>query len=175
MGRVPQRSRGVKERLVPKRLGRREGQGLKSVKQIIECRIMRMRLCTHTHTHTIPALMMWLSKSQRKRHLPGLGGDGSPAFPPPRVLPGLWSRLPSYAGRRWPQGTPPCPAWASSVTPGPGRSPWLSPNPLMSSVKTPGSLSMRHHSPALPVMAPATHRPAPPPTPGAPAPASASH
>jgi hypothetical protein len=32
----------------------------------------------------------------------------------------------------------------------------------MSSVKTPGSLSMRHHSPALPDMAPATHRPAPP-------------
>lgn len=48
------------------------------------------------------------------------------------------------------------------VTPGPGRSPRFSPNPLMSSVKTPGSLSMRHHSPALPVMAPATHRPDPP-------------
>lgn len=29
----------------------------------------------------------------------------------------------------------------------------------MSSVKTPGSLSMRHHSPALPVMAPAARRP----------------
>lgn len=44
-------------------------------------------------------------------------------------------------------------------TPGPGRSPWCSPNPLMSSVKTPGSLSIRHHSPALLVMAPATRRP----------------
>lgn len=54
------------------------------------------------------------------------------------------------------------------MTPGPGRSPWLSPNPLMSSVKTPGSLSMRHHSPALPVMAPATRRPAPPPAPAPP-------
>lgn len=44
-------------------------------------------------------------------------------------------------------------------TPGPGRSPWCSPNPLMSSVKTPGSLSMRHHSPALLAMAPTTRRP----------------
>lgn len=76
--------------------------------------------------------------------------------------PGFWSRLPSDARRQWPQRTTPCPAWASSRDPRPRTVPWLSPNPLMSSVKTPGSLSMRHHSPALPVMAPATHRPAPP-------------
>lgn len=84
-------------------------------------------------------------------------GDGSPL--PSRFLESPPCRREAGGGRREPLyaqlGPPP-------VTPVPGRSPWLSPNPLMSSVKTPGSLSMRHHSPALAVMAPATHRPAPP-------------
>lgn len=90
---------------------------------------------------------------------PGRGRGRSPTFhtrrlQSPKSL--LRRRASVAAGDHLAQRGPP------PGTPGPGRSPWCSPNPLMSSVKTPGSLSMRHHSPALLVMAPATRRPAPP-------------
>lgn len=65
---------------------------------------------------------------------------------------------PETVRRRWPPGSYSMPSLGllpRTVRPLPA----LSPNPLMSSVKTPGSLSMRHHSPALLVMAPATQRP----------------
>lgn len=90
---------------------------------------------------------------------PGRGRGRSPTFHTRRLqsLKSLLRRRTSVAaGDHLSQRGPP------PGTPGPGRSPWCSPNPLMSSVKTPGSLSMRHHSPALLDMAPTTHRPAPP-------------
>lgn len=82
---------------------------------------------------------------------PGRGHGRSPTFHTRRLqsLKSLLRRRASVAaGDRLAQRGPP------PGTPGPGRSPWCSPNPLMSSVKTPGSLSMRHHSPALLDMVP---------------------
>lgn len=82
---------------------------------------------------------------------PGRGRGRSPTFHTRRLqsLKSLLRRRASVAaGDRLAQRGPP------PGTPGPGRSPWCSPNPLMSSVKTPGSLSMRHHSPALLDMVP---------------------
>lgn len=105
------------------------------------------------------ALVVWLPRSLRRRGCPGPRTPPKPYFAhTPTPGSEVTSPTPGIGGGRWPPG----PRWASSRNPRPRTVPWCSPNPLMSSVKTPGSLSMRHHSPALLDMAPTTHRPAPP-------------
>lgn len=104
-------------------------------------------------------------RSPRKRDLPGLKPYLSPTCP--RLQGSEVASLQTPGGRSRREALVPSLGLLPYPPTSPGRPPWLSPNPLMSSVKTPGSLSMRHHSPALPVMAPAARRPAPPPAPGA--------
>lgn len=144
-----------------KRVGDDEGgkQGRKTLKsiQVSEFQVRRIQ----QYTRQRGSLPSWCGSQDHcgDAAAPGRGRGRSPTFHTRRLqsLKSLLRRRASVAaGDHLAQRGPP------PGTPGPGRSPWCSPNPLMSSVKTPGSLSMRHHSPALLDMAPTTHRPAPP-------------
>lgn len=155
------RLRGGQWKGQDKRVGDDEGgkQGRKTLEsiQVSESQVRRIQQCTRQRG----SLPSWCGSQDHcgDAAAPGRGRGRSPTFHTRRLqsLKSLLRRRASVtAGDHLAQRGPP------PGTPGPGRSPWCSPNPLMSSVKTPGSLSMRHHSPALLDMAPTTHRPAPP-------------